>query len=153
LARVAPAGTLLAGAAFRGCDPQGRRLWSYEKAVPVVSSPLLHDGLVYTVKDGGILTALDAETGRVVKQARLGAAVDTYYASPIAAAGRIYILGEGGTLSVVEAGRDWTLLWSGELGEPGYATPAVAGDTLYVRTAAHLYAFGPAEGPVEPLTR
>ena len=120
-------------------------LWSYEKAVPVVSSPLLHDGLVYTVKDGGILTALDAETGRVVKQARLGAAVDSYYASPIAAAGRIYILSERGTLSVVEAGRDWTLLWSGELGEPCYATPAVAGDTLYVRTAEHLYAFGPAQ--------
>jgi outer membrane protein assembly factor BamB len=120
-------------------------LWSYEKAIPVVSSPLVWQGIAYTVKDGGILTALDAETGRVVKQARLGAAVDTYYASPIAAAGRIYILSERGTLSVVEAGRDWTLLWSGELGEPCYATPAVADDTLYVRTAEHLYAFGPAE--------
>ena len=118
-------------------------LWSYEKAVPVVSSPLLHEGLVYTVKDGGILTALDAETGRVVKQARLRGAVDKHYSSPIAAGGQIYVLSEGGTVSVIEAGHDWTLSWSGELGEPCYATPAVAGDTLYVRTAEHLYAFGP----------
>jgi len=121
-------------------------LWSYEKAVPVVSSPLVHDGLVYTVKDGGILTALDAETGLVVKQARLEGAIDSYYSSPIAAAGRIYILSERGTLSVVEAGRDWRLLSSSDLGEPCYATPAVAGNTLYIRTAAHLYAFGPSEG-------
>ena len=124
-------------------------LWSYEKAVPIVSSPLVHGGLVYTVKDGGILTALDAETGRVVKQARLEGGIDSYYASPIAAAGRIYLVSESGTLSVVPAGRDGALLWSGQLGEPCYATPAVAGDTLYVRTAGHLYAFGPPEGRTE----
>jgi outer membrane protein assembly factor BamB len=121
-------------------------LWTYEKAVPTVSSPLLYDGLVYTIKDGGILTALDAETGAVVKQARVKGAVDKFYSSPIAAPGRIYLVSEGGTASVVEPGADWTLLASSELGEPCYATPAVGGDTLYVRTAGHLYAFGPAVG-------
>ena len=131
------------GGVFRAVDPAGALLWSYEKAVPVISSPLLHGGLLYTVKDGGILTAFDAETGRVVKQARLEGGVDKYYSSPIAAGGRIYILSEGGTASVVAAGSDWTLLWSGELGEPCYATPAVAGDTLFLRTAGHLHAFGP----------
>jgi outer membrane protein assembly factor BamB len=120
--------------------------WSYEKGVPVVSSPLLYEGLVYTIKDGGILTALDAETGRVVKQARVDGAVDKYYSSPVAAGGRIYLLSEGGTVSVLEPGADWTLLSSSELGEPCYATPAVGGDTLYVRTLEHLYAFGPAAG-------
>lgn len=121
-------------------------VWSYEKAVPVVSSPLLYDGLLYTIKDGGILTAFDAATGRVVRQERLRGGVDKYYSSPIAAGGRIYLVSEGGTVSVVEAGPDWNLSWSGELGELCYATPAVAGDTLYVRTLGHLHAFGPAEG-------
>lgn len=120
-------------------------VWSYEKAVPVISSPLLYEGLVYTLKDGGILTAFDAETGKVVKQGRVKGAVDKYYSSPIAAGGRIYLVSEGGTASVVEPGPDWTLLSSTELGESCYATPAVAGDTLYLRTAGHLYAFGPGE--------
>lgn len=116
--------------------------WRYEKAVPVVSSPLLLDGLLYTLKDGGILTALDADSGALVKQGRLE--VDKYFASPVAAAGRIYALSERGTLSVVEAGAEWRVLSTAELGEACYATPAVGGDTLYVRTQEHLYAFGPA---------
>jgi outer membrane protein assembly factor BamB len=121
-------------------------LWRYEKAVPVVSSPLLHEGLVYTIKDGGILTALDAETGKVLKQGRVERSVDKYYSSPIAVGGRIYVVSEGGTASVVKPGADWTLLSSSELGEPCYATPAVGSDTLYVRTLGHLYAFGPEGG-------
>jgi outer membrane protein assembly factor BamB len=117
--------------------------WTYEKAVPVISSPLLYGGLVYTIKDGGILTALDAETGEVAKQGRVRGAVDKYFSSPIVVGGRIYVVSEGGTASVIEPGGDWTVLSSSELGEPCYATPAVGGDTLYVRTAGHLYAFGP----------
>jgi outer membrane protein assembly factor BamB len=118
-------------------------VWSYEKAVPVISSPLLYEGLVYTLKDGGILTAFDADSGKVMKQGRVEGGIDKYYASPIAAGGRIYLLSEGGTASVLEPGADWRLLSSSEIGEPCYATPAVGGDTLYVRTTGHLYAFGP----------
>jgi outer membrane protein assembly factor BamB len=118
-------------------------LWTYERAVPTISSPLLYGGLVYTIKDGGILTALDAESGRVLKQGRVEGAIEAYYASPIAAGGRIYLVSEGGTVSVLEPGPDWRLLSSSELGEPCYATPAVGGDTLYVRTTGHLHAFGP----------
>jgi outer membrane protein assembly factor BamB len=117
-------------------------LWTYERAVPTISSPLVYEGLVYTIKDGGILTALDAESGRLVKQGRVEGAIEAYYASPIAAGGRIYLVSEGGTASVLEPGPDWRLLASSELGEPCYATPAVEGDTLYLRTTGHLYAFG-----------
>ncbi|MEZ5361961.1 MAG: hypothetical protein R2748_06335 [Bryobacterales bacterium] len=54
-----------------------------EKFLPNVPSPLLYDGLLYLIKDGGILTALDAATGEIVKQGRLPEAYDKYYASPV----------------------------------------------------------------------
>jgi len=121
-------------------------LWSYEKAVPVVSSPLVWQGVAYTVKDGGILTALDLETGSVLKQGRLQGALDQYYASPILAGGKIYLLSEAGTLAAVAPGADWSLLGLTELGEPAFATPAIGDGALYVRTAAHLYALGGSSG-------
>ena len=116
-------------------------LWKLDRSVPQVSSPLLHQGLLYTVKDGGILTALDAATGAVRKQARLPGALGNYYSSPIVAGGRIYVAAETGKLAVVEPGPDWQVLAVNDLEEPCYATPAPAEGELYVRTAGHLYCF------------
>ena len=82
-------------------------LWSYDRSVPQVSSPLLYDRILYTVKDGGVLTALDPEKGTVLKQARLRGAIDAYYASPVAADGKLILVSETGKISVVAAGRDW----------------------------------------------
>jgi outer membrane protein assembly factor BamB len=129
--------------------PQGKRgditetqvLWEYEKGVPVVSSPLLFRGNLYTIKDGGILTVLEARTGRVLNQSRLSNAVDSYYASPVAGDGKIYFLSEKGKVSVVEAGEGFRTLAVNDLGEACYASPAIADDALYIRTERALYAF------------
>jgi outer membrane protein assembly factor BamB len=116
-------------------------LWKYDRSVPQVSSPLLYEGLLYTVKDGGILTALDAATGAVRKQARLQGALGNYYSSPIVADGRLYIAAETGKMAVVKPGPDWEVLAVNDLGEPCYATPAPADGDLYVRTSSTLYCF------------
>jgi outer membrane protein assembly factor BamB len=129
--------------------PAGRRgdltdtavLWDYEKAVPVVSTPLLYEGALYTIKDGGVLTIFDPATGKVLHQGRLRDAVEKYYASPVAADGRIYFLSEEGKVTVLAATGDRERLALNDLGESCYATPALAGDTLYIRTATTLYAF------------
>jgi outer membrane protein assembly factor BamB len=117
-------------------------LWSYDRSVPQVSSPLLYQGILYTVKDGGILTALDPEKGTVLKQARLRGAIDAYYSSPVAADGKLILVSETGKVSVVSAGRDWETVAVGDMEENCYATPAIADGRIYLRTRSALYCFG-----------
>jgi outer membrane protein assembly factor BamB len=117
-------------------------LWTYERSVPQVSSPLLYKGVLYTVKDGGVLTAFDPEKGTVLKQARLRGAIDAYYASPVAADGKIFLVSEAGKVSVVTAGAEWETLAVNDMDEPCYATPAMAEGKIYLRTRSALYCFG-----------
>ncbi len=120
-----------------------RELWRYEKSfVAVVPSPLVLDGLVYTIRNGGILTTLSAETGAVVKMARVGSAPSSYSASPVVAEGRIYLANEDGAIVVLHAGKDWQVAATNEIGEPLYATPALSQGRIYVRGAKSLFAFG-----------
>lgn len=117
-------------------------LWRNERWTPQVSSPLLLEGILYTIKDGGILTSMDAKTGEVYKTTRLNGAIDAYYSSPVAAGGRLYLLSEKGKLVVVQAGAQWELLRVNDLDDFGYATPAISRGRLYVRTGGTLYCFG-----------
>jgi outer membrane protein assembly factor BamB len=120
-----------------------RELWRYEKSfVAVVPSPLILDGLIYSIKNGGILTVLSAATGEVVKTARVGEAPASYSASPVATGGRIYFANEDGIVAVVRAGKDWELVAANDLGEPLYATPALSGGRIYVRGQKSLFSFG-----------
>ena len=118
-----------------------RELWRYAKSfVAVVPSPLVLDGLVYTIKNGGILTVLSAETGEVVKMGRVGSPA-SYSASPVATGGRIYFANEDGIVAVVRAGKDWELVAANDLDEPIYATPALSGGRIYVRGQKSLFSF------------
>ena len=118
-------------------------LWKKTKGMPYVPSALLYRGQYLMVRDGGIVTAFDAKTGKEIYQER---AVDPgrYYASPIAANGHIYFTSlMDGTITVLKAGTDKVevVATNPKLDERVAATPAIADDTLYVRTAGHLYAF------------
>ncbi len=125
---------------------QARELWRYEKSfVAVVPSPLVLDGLVYTIKNGGILTVLRAETGEVVRTGRVGSAPASYSASPIATGGRVYFANEDGIVAVIRAGQDWELLASNDLGEPLFATPALSDGRIYVRGEKSLFSFAAAQ--------
>src|SRR5262249_44877637 len=74
-------------------------LWRSRKGSPEVASPLVQDGLVYLPRDNGLFHCLDANTGKEVYLRRLHA--DRYCASPILAAGRVYVMSRDGTISVV----------------------------------------------------
>jgi outer membrane protein assembly factor BamB len=114
--------------------------WKVEKGIPYVPSPLYYQGQVYVVKDGGLVSSVDAETGKPhYHRKRLGAGGD-YYASPIAAGGRVYLASLNGEIVVIEAGPELKILASNDFEERLSATPAIVGDTLYLRTAKHLYA-------------
>ena len=117
-------------------------LWHHKKSLPNTPSPLLHEGVVYLVKDGGIVTSLDAETGRVLKQGRIKEAIEKYWASPVAADGKLYTVSEGCAVSVLTPGGQWEVLTVNRLDDQCFATPAIADGRIYVRTMKTLYCFG-----------
>lgn len=117
-------------------------VWEHTKNLPYVPSPLVYRGLVFLVKNGGIATTLDAATGKLIKQGRLPGTSD-YYASPVAASGKVYFASEKGTLCVVSAEGAWRVLHSHDLAERTVATPVLSGGRVFVRTEAALYCFGP----------
>lgn len=115
--------------------------WRYRVGVPEIPSPLYYDGRIYLVKNGGIVTCLDAKTGEKFYQARLGAG-GPYYASPIIGDGKIYTASARGVITVFEAGDTLNILASNNLNERIMATPAIVDGKIYVRTQTTLYAFG-----------
>jgi outer membrane protein assembly factor BamB len=119
--------------------------WRNTRQVPFCASPLYHGGHVFAVKDGGLFFCLDAGDGKLLKRGRLPA-LGSYYSSPVAGDGKIYLLNEQGQLTVVSAAADWRVLATGDFEEDTYATPAIADGRIYVRTAGHLYCFGPRGG-------
>ena len=116
-------------------------LWRYRKTLPDVPSVLLYQGVLYTVKKGGIAMTLDPKTGRVLKVGRLMEALDDYYASPVAADGKVYLASMLGKITVLKPGGQWEILSTSDLGEDVFATPAIADGRMYVRTAKNLYCF------------
>ncbi|MDX1982920.1 MAG: PQQ-binding-like beta-propeller repeat protein, partial [Bryobacteraceae bacterium] len=125
----------------RGDITASHVVWSMQKFLPNVPSPLLYDGVLYLIKDGGVLSAVDPITGKILKQGRLTGALDTYYASPVAADGRIYFLSQQGKATVVKAGAEWEVLYSVEMDDETFATPAIVEGDLYLRTKSAIYRF------------
>lgn len=110
------------------------------RGLPDAASPLVVDGFLYLLKSGGIFTALDAESGEVVKRERLGE-TDQYWASPVFADGKIVTAGLGGQLSVVRSGAEWEVLSTTSVEGQVWSTPAIAGDRVLVRSQEALYCF------------
>jgi outer membrane protein assembly factor BamB len=120
-----------------------RDLWRYGKGFAgVIPSPLLYDGVLYVVKNGGILTAFNPATGEVWKTGRVRGALGGYSSSPVAADGKLYLVSEEGKISVVRAGRDWDVMAVNDLGEGSFSTPALSAGRIYMRTDEALYCFG-----------
>jgi outer membrane protein assembly factor BamB len=118
-------------------------LWKQTKGLPQVPSGIVYRGQYVLLKEGGIVTAYDAKTGRMAYMKR-AVTSGGYYASPVAANGHIYFTSlDTGAVTVLKAGTasPEVVANNPELGERVFATPAIADDTLYLRTAGHLYAF------------
>ena len=116
-------------------------LWRMQKFLPNSPSPLLYEGVLYLIKDGGILTSLNPKTGEILKQGRLTGALDTYYASPIASGGHVYLLSHQGKMTVLKAGASWEIVGGADFEDECFATPAIADDSIYLRTRSALFCF------------
>lgn len=110
--------------------------WTLQRGAPLTPSPLLVGDELYIVSDGGIASCLDAATGAVHWQMRLG---DTYSASPVFADGRIYFLGENGGAMAIAPGKQFRRLGNSRLDGAMLASMAVSGGSFFIRTDSHLY--------------
>ncbi len=119
----------------------GTRLWVTEKPVLGYCSPLVVDGHVFVINNTGIVTCLNAATGEVKWQERLGG---NYTASPIAANGNIYFQSKEGIVSVIEASSQFKFVAKSEINESAVASPAAVDGKLLIRTTSHLWCLGSA---------
>jgi len=117
-------------------------VWNLKKSYPSIPAPLVYRDVMYLMKEGGVVTSLDPISGQVLKQGRTPDALEDYYASPIAADGKVFMVSASGKVTVLKAGAQWEVLATNDLGEEVWATPAIAGSNLYVRTRNALYSFG-----------
>ena len=151
---VAADGLVFLTSGYRGNDLQAVRLadakdnitgsaaivWTLDRDTPYVPSPLLYDGVLYLLKsNNGILSAFEAKTGKPYYQVQRLDATPTVFASPVAAAGRIYIPGQEGTTVVVKHGPAFEVLATNKLDDGFDASPALVDGELYLRGKRHLY--------------
>jgi outer membrane protein assembly factor BamB len=114
--------------------------WCQRRAAPYVTSPLVYDGQLYVLLDNGYLAAYDARTGETIygKQ-RFTTGKAGFSASPWAYDGNVFCLTENGETYVVEAGPEFRVKHVNCLDEAAFATPAVARDSVILRTLTKLY--------------
>jgi outer membrane protein assembly factor BamB len=113
--------------------------WSYDKDTPYVPSPLLYKDALYFMKsNSAVLTRIDVATGKPSYTQRLDRLTNVY-ASPVAAAGRVYVVGRDGMAAVLDAGPEAKVLATNTLGDGFDASPALVDDEMYLRGQKYLY--------------
>lgn len=117
-------------------------LWRQPRVAGYTPSALLHAGKAYLVHDTGVLTVLDARSGKQIYKVRVGGGGHTFSASPVGVGARVLFLTEEGVTFVLDTGDRYTEVAKNDLGEMTLASPAVAGDALYIRTQSKLYKIG-----------
>jgi outer membrane protein assembly factor BamB len=119
---------------------QPRRAWEYNKGTAYVISPIVYDGYLYLSTDNGLLTCLDARTGEMKYEGGRPPVPATFMASPVAFGGHIFMTSEDGETFVIKAGPVHEIVRTNSVGEPVFASMALAGGTVYLRGERHLFA-------------
>src|ERR1044072_8747838 len=115
--------------------------WNLRKSYPSIPAPLIYRGVMYLMKEGGIVSSLEPASGQVLKQGRTPDALEEYYASPVAADGKIFLASGSGKVTVLKADAQWEIIATNNLDDEIGATPAITGNNLYIRTRNALYSF------------
>jgi outer membrane protein assembly factor BamB len=117
-----------------------RVAWRHNKGTAYVASPILYGDHLYLLSDAGIVTCLDAKTGTLVYEGGRVPVPATFRASPVAFGDRILLTSEDGDTFVLRAGAKHEILRTNSVGEPVWASPALANGMVYIRGAQHLFA-------------
>lgn len=116
--------------------------WKYDKGTAYVPSPILYGNYLYLMTDRGILTCLDAMTGKLKYEGGRIPIPATFTASPVAFDGKILLTSEDGDTFIIKAGPTHEILGTNSLGEPVYASPAIADGRIFIRSEKNLYCIG-----------
>jgi outer membrane protein assembly factor BamB len=122
--------------------------WSTLTGASYMQTPLALGPHLYSCHVDGMLSCFEASTGRLLYRERLGS--EGFTASPVASAGRVYFTGERGSVFVVKAGPEFSMLATNKMGEVCMATPAISEGTLFFRTQGHMVAIGAREAQRPP---
>jgi outer membrane protein assembly factor BamB len=114
-------------------------LWKYAKGTAYVPSPILYNDYLYLTTDRGILTCLDAKTGKVVYEGGRVPIPATFTASPVAFDGKILLTSEDGDTFIIKAGPQHEVVRTNSIDEPVYASPALADGKIFIRGEKNLY--------------
>jgi outer membrane protein assembly factor BamB len=116
--------------------------WSEPRGAPEVPTPLVYQGRLFAIANGGVLSVLESGSGKLLYRGRVGAG-GLYYSSPLVAGGRVYVSSSEGIVTVLDSeSNSLKVIARNDLEEPIFATPAIVDGAIYVRTGGHLYAFG-----------
>jgi outer membrane protein assembly factor BamB len=110
--------------------------WKIKRGVSNKPSILLIDDLIYMINDAGIASCIDAKTGELIWQNRIGG---EFSASPVYADGKVWFFSEDGKTTVIKPGRTFELLAENRLEDGFLASPGIAGKAFFLRTRTHLY--------------
>lgn len=113
--------------------------WRNNKNAPKMCSPVLHDGLIFYVDDGGIVSCVDTKTGEAYYRERIGG---KYSASPILADGKLYFCSREGVVTIVNATKEFKILAQNTMDGAIMASPIADGGALLIRTDKALYKIG-----------
>lgn len=119
-----------------GLLPDTHVAWRVKRGVSNKPSILLVDDLIYMIGDTGIASCVDAKSGEMVWQQRIGG---EYSASPVYADGKLWFFSEDGKTTVLKPGRAFEQMAENRLDEGFLASPAISGKAFYLRTRTHLY--------------
>ena len=115
-------------------------VWQHNKGTPYVPSPLLYDNRLYLFSgNNGVLSCFDAKTGKMVIDSQRVEDLEGVYASPVGAAGRVYLVGRNGTTVVIKNADKYEELATNVLDDRIDASPALAGKEMFLRGQQHLY--------------
>ncbi len=116
--------------------------WSYNKGTAYVPSPIAYGDYIYLMTGNGTITCLESKTGKMIYEGARVPKSTMFTASPVAFEGKILLTSEEGDTFILKAGPQHEVLQTNSLGEPVYASPAIADGNIFIRGEHHLYAIG-----------
>jgi outer membrane protein assembly factor BamB len=115
-------------------------VWKHDQDTPYVPSPLLYDGKLYFLKvNSGILSCFNAKTGEPHYSRQRLESIANIYASPVGAAGRVYLLSRDGVTMVIKNSESFEVLATNKLEDNTDASPALVDNEIYLRGSRFLY--------------
>ena len=122
-----------------GTDGNPEIAWELTKGLPYVPTPIAHGTRLFLLGDNGIMSCVKAATGEVAWKERV---TGESYSSPVCIDNRLYCISRAGKMTVIAASETFSKIAEYDFGSPVHATPAIAGDRMYVRTDERLLSIG-----------